>query len=184
MAVNHADPWPRGRARDGGIDEIPLDGAAGRLWLCGKHVVGPDPETALARVDATSILCFCERHELADRYPDYVTWLDTTGEPRARWFPTPDLAVRPLDDHLELIGRSVERLRSGERLVAHCAAGIGRSGTFAVGVLLALGHDLDPALQLVARHRPMAGPEVGSQSELVVAVAGRYRADGRRQAER
>ena len=167
--------WPRGRARDGGIDEIPLDGVAGRLWLCGKHVVGPDPEAALRRVGAASILCFCERHELADRFPGYVSWLDANTTPRARWFPTPDLAVRPLTDHLEGTEWAVDGLRSGDRLVAHCAAGFGRAGTFAVGVLLALGQELDRALELVADSRPMAGPEVGSQSALVEAVADHYR---------
>jgi len=26
---------------DGGINEIPLPGAVGKLWLCGKHYIGP-----------------------------------------------------------------------------------------------------------------------------------------------
>ena len=61
--------WPRGRSRDGGIDEIPLPAVPGRLWLCGHRVVGPDPDGALARVRADGLICFCERRELADRYP-------------------------------------------------------------------------------------------------------------------
>jgi hypothetical protein len=33
------------------------------------------------------------------------------------------------------------------------------------------GLDADRALETVARHRPMAGPESGAQSELVAALA-------------
>jgi hypothetical protein len=167
--------WPRGRARDGGIDEIPLPAATGRLWLCGHRVVGPDPEAALDRVGAEAIICLCERRELAERYPGYVRWLDTAPGRRARWFPVPDLGVRPLSDHLDLVDESLVRLGGGTRLIVHCAAGIGRSGTFAVGVLLALGVERDRALETVATNRPTAGPEVGSQTDLIDALADHYR---------
>ncbi|MEL6981767.1 MAG: hypothetical protein AAFO29_05025 [Actinomycetota bacterium] len=174
MTGSVREPWPRGRSRDGGIDEIPLPDVAGRLWLCGHRVVGPDPEAALTRVEATSILCLCQRHELAERYPDYVRWLDEADDDRARWFPIPDLGVSPVGDLIELVDASVARLRSGERLVAHCAAGIGRSGTFATAVLLALGVGHDEALATVADNRPTAGPEVGSQADLIAELAIRY----------
>ena len=166
--------WPSGRSLDGGIDEIPLDTVSGRvegrLWLCGKHVVGPDPEAALARVGATGIVCFNERHELADRYPGYTQWLGEQPRARAVWFPTPDLGVRPLDEFVALVDDTLERLRSGARLIAHCGAGIGRAGTFAIGVLVAAGVSAPDAAELVARHRPMAGPEAGTQTELVHAL--------------
>lgn len=166
-----AEPWPRGRSRDGGIDEIPLPDVSGRLWLCGHRVVGPDPEAALARVGASSLLCLCQEHELAARYPGYVTWLRTSGPDRARWFPIPDLGVAPLPDMLGLVEESTIRLRAGELLVAHCAAGIGRSGTFAAAVLVALGTGADDAVATVAANRPTAGPEVGSQADLIAALA-------------
>ena len=54
--------WPSGRGRDGGIDEIPLPGVPGRLWLCGKHFIGPDVEAAVAgAMRATAV------DDLADR---------------------------------------------------------------------------------------------------------------------
>ena len=37
-------PWPSHRSLDGGIDQIPLPDSPGELWLCGKHVTGPDAE--------------------------------------------------------------------------------------------------------------------------------------------
>lgn len=167
--------WPRGRSRDGGIDEIPLPAVPGRLWLCGHRVVGPDPEAALARVGGTGLICLCERHELADRYPDYVDWLDRADPQRGHWFPVPDLGVRPLADHLGLVDHTVDRLRAGAVLIAHCAAGIGRSGTLAAAILVALGLDERAALTTVADSRPTAGPEVGAQAELITSLVGHYR---------
>ena len=163
------------RSVDGGIDEIPLPGVPGRLWLCGKHVVGPDPEAALARVGATTIVCLTRAHELEDRYPAYVPWLKAHSPERALWIPTPDLAILPLREMHPHLVAITERLRRGEQLIVHCAAGIGRSGTTAVAVLMLLGVEKGDALATVAGHRPMAGPEVGAQrqfiSELEAALA-------------
>ncbi|MEL7158300.1 MAG: hypothetical protein AAFN30_17110 [Actinomycetota bacterium] len=164
--------WPRGRSADGGIDEIPLP-SGGRLWLCGKHVVGPDPEAALTRVGADAVLCLNERHEIEDRYPHYVEWLEASDQGR-HWFPTPDLGVRATAEFVALVAERAAALATGERLIAHCGAGIGRAGTFAIAVLLAQGHELDAAMADVAHHRPMAGPEAGSQQQLVADAAAHF----------
>lgn len=155
---------------DGGIHEVPLGRLPGRLWLCGKHVVGPDPGGLLERTGADAIVCLTERHELHDRYPDYVRWLESDA--RAVWFPVHDLhapdthAARPFYVGL------LQRLRAGDRLVMHCGAGIGRAGTSAVALLVLDGWGLDEALAHVRASRPMAGPEVGAQMELVRWLAG------------
>ena len=57
------------RSRHGGVDEIPLPVGPGRLWLCGKHYIGPDPEAAMAAIGATTVVCLSETHELADLPP-------------------------------------------------------------------------------------------------------------------
>ena len=68
--------WPAGRARHGGIDEVPVPGVPGHLWLCGKHAVGLDPEALVAEVgEPAVVVCLTEHFELVDRYPDYVDWL-------------------------------------------------------------------------------------------------------------
>src|SRR5438067_9366812 len=102
--------WPRNRARDGGIDEVPLPRGPGRLWLCGKHVPGPGPEEALARVGATTIVCLNEAHELEERYPEYVEWLRAHRDDRAIWFPIPDLHAPPLADVAALVHDLCDRL--------------------------------------------------------------------------
>ncbi len=155
---------------DGGIHEIPLGDLAGRLWLCGKHVVGPDPEALLVATGADTIVCLTERHELFDRYPHYVHWL--ASDRRAVWFPIHDLHAPPVDEARPFLTDLVTRVRGGERLIVHCAAGIGRAGTTAVAMLVLSGWPLDDALTHVRAHRPMAGPEVGAQLELVRALSG------------
>ncbi|MCU1401346.1 MAG: putative protein-tyrosine phosphatase [Acidimicrobiales bacterium] len=168
--------WPRGRSRHGGIDEIPIgpllpDGAAGRLWLCGKHAIGPDPEALLAEVGASAVVCLTEDFELSDRYPGYVRWLDDNSGRRAILFPIPDLHAPSVDRLEPLLDTLLDRLASSESLLIHCAAGIGRSGTVAACLLIRLGLAEPDALALVAASRPMAGPEVGAQAELVRAIA-------------
>jgi len=164
-------PWPGERGRHGGADEIPLPVGPGRLWLCGKHYVGPDPEDALRSVGAATIVCLSERPELADRYPSYVEWLDANQPARAVWHPVPDLHAPDLAAATDLLAELRRRIDAGEGLLVHCGAGIGRAGTTAVALLLTMGVPLGDAKAVVAAHRPMAGPEVGAQAELLAALA-------------
>jgi protein-tyrosine phosphatase len=164
--------WPADRSRDGGIDEIPLpEGQPGRLFLCGKHAIGPDPEALLARVGATTVVCLNETYELDGRYPDYVAWLAANAPARATHHPIADLHAPGVDDLSALVDQLRKRLDAGEGLVVHCGAGIGRSGTIAVALLVSMGVALEEALATVRAHRPMAGPEVGAQSEVLAAFA-------------
>ncbi len=163
--------WPRGRALDGGVDEIPLPGGPGRLSLCGKQFVGPDPEAALARARADRIVCLCERQELVDRFPRYVAWLTThadEGDVGAIWFPIPDLHAPGLATVRPFLDRLRSGVAAGHGFLMHCGAGIGRAGTMAAALLMTMGADRAASIATVARHRPMAGPEAGSQEHLLV----------------
>ena len=160
--------WPSARSLDGGIDEIAVPEVPGRLWLCGKHLVGPDPEVALARVGGDTIVCLNERAELVDRYPEYVAWLTRHADGgRAEWFPIPDLHAPPVLEFERLVEVISARLLGERRVIVHCGAGIGRAGTAAVGVLVRFGVPLDDAIDDVRRQRPMAGPEAGAQRDVL-----------------
>ena len=153
---------------DGGIHEIPLPTLAGQLWLCGKHFIGPDPERALTSVNADHVVCLVHERELRDRYNSYISWLQLTD--CATWYPIHDLSSPPLAEILPVYQGVVDRLSRGESVVVHCAAGIGRAGTLAVAVCQLTGMPLNEALAHVRKHRPGAGPEVGSQLDAVVAL--------------
>ena len=87
------------------------------------------------------------------------------------WFPIADLHAPALAEVRPLLDDVVGRLDAGEHLLVHCGAGIGRAGTIAVCILMLHGLTAPDALALVAAHRPMAGPEVGAQRQLVEALA-------------
>jgi protein-tyrosine phosphatase len=146
---------------------LPPD-VAGELRLCGKRAIGGGRFEA-PDMPWTTVVCLCQRHELDTRYPAYVNWLDANPE-RSIWWPIHDLGAEPVEAMLPFIDDLVGRLRNGERLLVHCAAGLGRAGTTAVCLLVRLGVPLDEATRTVADARPMAGPEAGSQRVLVHAV--------------
>jgi predicted protein tyrosine phosphatase len=171
--------WLDERGRNGGLDEVALpDGVPGRLWLCGKHFIGPDPDEAVARTAADVVVCLNERHELAPRYPDYVAWLeahaavdpDDAAAGRARWFPVPDLHAPSVDEVAPLVGGLAARIRAGDSVLVHCGAGIGRAGTIAAAILMHLGMSLDDALSHVHVSRPGAGPQADVQTALLLAL--------------
>ncbi len=166
-----AGGWLNERSRNGSIDEVPLPGASGRLWLCGKHLVGPSADEVLARTGATTVVCLNEAGALRDRYPRYIDWLEAEAGGRAIWFPVPDLHAPTLAAVGPLLDEVVRRLGAGEGVVVHCGAGVGRAGTIAAAVLMALGVSRVDAVARVAASRPSAGPQADVQSEPLDALA-------------
>ncbi len=151
----------------GGIHEIPLPGVSGRLMLCGKHFIGPDVESTRALLTDATIVCLVQRHELEHRYDEYVQWLDNNADSQAIWLPIADLDAPSLQSGVDLCEIIEGGVRAGRGFIVHCAAGIGRSGTIAVAVLMLLGLSCDDAIAHVRSHRPMAGPETGAQTDFL-----------------
>ena len=137
------------------------------MWLCGKHHIGPDVHSVRSRAGEATVVCLVQRGELTGRYDPYVDWLDANRNGAAIWFPVHDLSAPGVAHAAELFVEIAQRLQSGENFVVHCAAGIGRAGTTAVGVLMVLGMDAETAVSHVRAHRPMAGPEAGAQNDLI-----------------
>jgi hypothetical protein len=154
------------------VDEIPLPEGPGRLWLCGKHFVAPDPVAALSACGADRVICLCERQELDDRYPRYVAWLAANAGQTAIWFSIPDLHAPSLDQVIPLLVCLRQLVHTGHGLLLHCGAGIGRAGTLAAALLMHMGMGRTQALSIVAEARPLAGPEAGAQADLLKRLAG------------
>jgi protein-tyrosine phosphatase len=62
-----------------------------------------------------------------------------------------------------LIQTLAESVKSGKSVLMHCWGGIGRSGTVAVAILIALGKDRQEAITTVSTARRLPVPESGAQ---------------------
>lgn len=149
---------------------MPVPATSGQMWLCGKHLIGPDPEATIQTLGIDTVVCLSQQHELVERYPDYIKWIIAAGE-AAIWHPIPDLHAPTVPDTIHLADEILRRLDLGHKILIHCGAGIGRAGTIAAAVLIRRGVSLEDALNTVASCRPMGGPEAGAQSDLLRALA-------------
>lgn len=161
---------------DGGIHPVALPRSAGSLWLCGKHYVAPDPEQvrALHRID--TVVCLVHRHELESRYDPYIEWLYGADERTALWHPIDDLTYPMVHEVIDFLDDLVARTRTGSSLLVHCAAGMGRTGTTAIAMLMMMGADARDATEHVRRSRPGAGPQTDAQSAFIEELAESLRA--------
>jgi protein-tyrosine phosphatase len=89
-------------------------------------------------------------------------------------FPIIDFGI-PQDSiaFLDLARNLAGRLESGENLLIHCGAGIGRTGTLASSILLSLGKDLNESLKIIKNAG--SNPETNEQMDLVRWVADHFR---------
>lgn len=118
----------------------------------------------------TEVICLVPLEEIATKSPDYARALKNGGTPwRQVMFPIVDYGVP--DDYqgyLKLVEHAADSLRKGTNILAHCGAGIGRTGTLAACVLVVLGVPQAEALETV--HAAGSYAERPEQLELVAWV--------------
>lgn len=154
-----------------GLRALPVPaGIAGQVWL--SEMPGRDESwtSFLARArqaDLDLVVCLTPLHEAAGLSPAYHAAIQNGSLPFA-WQHLPmrnfGLALQP-DDFIALVGRTAERVRDGDAVMVHCAAGIGRTGTFAACLLKALGRSTSEAL--LAVRAAGSNPETALQSGLI-----------------
>ncbi|MBC7341928.1 MAG: tyrosine-protein phosphatase [Clostridia bacterium] len=144
----------------------------GKLFLSrmpGRFEPIAEAEKALVASGIQRIVCLASEDEIKRKAPEYWAAIQ---EGRFReaysWeqFPIPDFGV-PEDRQgfLKLAHSIADGLKSGQSILIHCGAGIGRTGTLAMSALIALGMELDQASKTV--HAAGSGPETGEQRSLV-----------------
>jgi protein-tyrosine phosphatase len=154
--------------------ELPA-GVVGRLYLAampGRH--GPLEQTweALRREGVQGVVCLAGPEEIRAKSAAYAA-ARAQAVPCQSVVPRSDFGV-PDDREAFWALACAWRAAGGGRVVIHCGAGIGRTGTLGACVLLALGQPPAKAEQAVSA----AGshPETAGQRALVSWCAGRPRA--------
>ena len=135
---------------------VPLPRAvAGRLWLHSMPGRQEPLEQAWAQIrinDVQTIVCLVTRAEVRGKSPEYAAALDAKTVPcDVEMFPIPDFGVPDDRETFWAFARRIAgRLEAGRRVLVHCGAGIGRTGTLATCVLLGLGETEGEARRVIA----------------------------------
>lgn len=82
-------------------------------------------------------------------------------------FPIVDFGAPKGAGYRELVLSMHDRLKAGETVMAHCAGGIGRAGTFASCLLVSDGMPADEAMRTVSKKRGASAPESEGQRAFV-----------------
>ncbi len=153
------------------------DGVAGRLYLGsmpGRYEVFEEAWQAIIEHRIARVICLVPAEELQDKSPQYARALKERKTPWTHEsFPIEDFEA-PVNREAfrELAGKTARRLAEGETILVHCAAGIGRTGTFSVCVLLALGMTLAAARAAV--RKVGSAPENAAQDAVIHWAAGKH----------
>lgn len=146
------------------------DGIPGAVWLApmaGRHESWTQFLTQARKLRVDRIVCLNPLHEIGDHAPEYLAAIHDGSLPMA-WDHLPmrnfGLAAQP-DAFVDRVQRTARRLREGETVLLHCAAGIGRTGTFAACLLKALGMSSPEALARV--REAGSNPESAAQSGVI-----------------
>ena len=148
----------------------------GRLYLAampGRHGPLAQMWADLRRDGVQVIVCLAEPEEIRGKSAAYAAALEVQAVPcPVESFPVADFGV-PDDREAfwALACRVAGRLMAGEAAMIHCGAGIGRTGTLATCVLLALGEP--PARAEQAISAAGSHPETTAQRALVAWCAAR-----------
>lgn len=92
--------------------------------------------------------------------------------------PIEDYGLPQMNAFADLVQKITELLREDAHVTVHCKAGIGRSGTVASCVLVALGADPATAQNQVSEARGVAVPDTAEQAAFIGSFATALRAVG------
>lgn len=147
----------------------------GALFLSempGRYAPLASYEAAWRACGITRIVCLAQLEtEVLPKSPEYALKLQRRRlGPQARYFPIPNCGVpAEIDAFAALIRDIICWLQHDEFVLLHCGAGIGRTGTVAACVLIALGYAPYEALRRV--EEAGSHPEVYAQRAFITTFA-------------
>lgn len=135
-------------------------------------------ESEILDAEVDLVICLSPTLEIREFAPAYARAIDDEALAWETWrLPIPNGGLpQDEDDFLDMVLDAAEELRGGVNTVIHCFAGVGRSGTFAMAVLVALGLSLEDTR--IAVENAGAGPETYEQDHLVERLASALQQDG------
>lgn len=151
------------------IDDIPLEsnGVIGMCACPGRNHTSKDgtnwhcdlKQDVATIVDwrADFVLTLLEPREFDELGVPTLPSLGQKNDFQWLFFPIPDLQPPDINttDGWYVLARFLSAmLSSGKRVLVHCAAGKGRTGTVAAALLIELGWNVDEAIKLVRDSRP------------------------------
>lgn len=134
----------------------------GKLFLHsmpGRYESWEEFQRCVIEANISIIVCLAEADEIEKKSPSYYLAVKSGSVPRHKLdFPIPDFqAPNDREAFAEFVLLVAQQIESGERVLIHCAGGIGRTGTFAECLLHCVGFKEVIATKLVA--------EAGSSAE-------------------
>lgn len=149
------------------FSRIPISKARGPLYV--HSLPGMQKESLASFIDdlrqavVSHIVCLVEDWELHDLAPAYLKAIQGGALPaKVTRLPISDgRAPEDRDAFIKLVSEVALSLQQGKAVLVHCRGGIGRTGTFAVAVLMKLGFIPEEALRIVRDEGP--GPETREQ---------------------